>query len=129
LRDQFFEHFSTTVREDHLWTMIMMVVWLPEYRAYVEDPRFLEIMRGDGALDLWEHRGFPDGKNAIASKLASSRKVESMMAAPPYTHQSNGLSEESGLCRYSKGLRDVSADCGAGQGRCEALRTVSQHVR
>jgi TolB-like protein len=61
LRDQFFEHFSLAVRENHLWTMIMMIVWLPEYRAYVEDPRFLEIMRGDGALELWEHRGFPDG--------------------------------------------------------------------
>jgi tetratricopeptide (TPR) repeat protein len=61
LRDQFFEHFSMAVRKNHLWTMIMMIVWLPEYRAYVEDPRFLEIMRGDGALALWEHRGFPDG--------------------------------------------------------------------
>jgi len=61
LRDQFFEHFSRAVRDNHLWTMIMMIVWLPEYRAYVEDPRFFEIMRGDGALELWEHRGFPDG--------------------------------------------------------------------
>ena len=61
LRDQVFEHFSRAVAENHLWTMIMMIFWLPEYRAYVEDPRFLEIMRGDGALELWEHRGFPDG--------------------------------------------------------------------
>ena len=61
LRDQFFEHFSLAVRENHLWTMITMIIWLPEYRAYVEDPRFFEIMRGDGALELWEHRGFPDG--------------------------------------------------------------------
>jgi tetratricopeptide (TPR) repeat protein len=61
LRDQFFQHFSQSVKENHLWSMIMMIVWLPEYRAYVEDPRFLEIMSGDGALDLWERRGFPDG--------------------------------------------------------------------
>jgi len=61
LKDQFFEQFSLAVRENHLWSMIMMIVWLPEYRDYVEDPRFFEIMRGDGAVRLWEHRGFPDG--------------------------------------------------------------------
>lgn len=61
LRDQFFEHFSRSVRESHSWTMIMMIVWLPEYRAYVEDPRFFDIMSDDGAVELWEQRGFPDG--------------------------------------------------------------------
>ncbi len=61
LRDQVFEYFSRAVKENHSFAMIMMIFWLPEYRAYVEDPRFLEIMRDDGILALWEHRGFPDG--------------------------------------------------------------------
>jgi len=61
LKDKFFEHFSLAVEENHLWSMIMMILWLPEYRAHVEDPRFFEIMRSDGALELWEQRGFPDG--------------------------------------------------------------------
>lgn len=61
LEDQFFEHFSLSVRESHVWpTFVMPILWLPEYRAYVEDPRFLEIMSRDGALALWEQRGFPD---------------------------------------------------------------------
>jgi hypothetical protein len=35
------------------------------------------------------------GKNAIAPNMAPTRKVESIMAALRYTHQSIGLSEES----------------------------------
>ena len=84
LRDQFFENFSRTVRENHLWTMIMMIVWLPEFAAYVEDPRFLEIMRGDGALDLWEHRGFPDGcirvNDPTGDHLDCSRRYQKILS-------------------------------------------------
>ena len=82
LRDQFFELFSLAVRKNHLWTMIMMIVWLPEYRAYVEDSRFLEIMRGDGALELWEHRGFPDGcirvNDPAGDRLDCSKRYENI---------------------------------------------------
>ena len=84
LRDQFFEHFSLAVRENHLWTMIMMIVWLPEYRAYVEDPRFFEIMRGDGALELWEHRGFPDGcirvNDPTGDRLECSKRYQKILS-------------------------------------------------
>lgn len=74
LKDEFFQQFALTVRENHLWSMIMMIVWLPEYRAYVEDPRFLEIMRADGALDLWQHRGFPDGCTLAVARLDCSER-------------------------------------------------------
>jgi hypothetical protein len=39
------------------------------------------------------------GKNAIAPKMAPTRKVESVMAALRYTYQSIGLSEESQAIR------------------------------
>jgi TolB-like protein/Tfp pilus assembly protein PilF len=62
LKDQFFENFATTVKENRVWpTFVMPTLWLPEYRAYVEDPRFFEIVGGDGALEVWEQRGYPDG--------------------------------------------------------------------
>jgi tetratricopeptide (TPR) repeat protein len=62
LRDPFFEYFSRSIKESQLWpSFVMPTLWLPEYRAYVEDPRFLEIMCEDGAVELWEQRGFPDG--------------------------------------------------------------------
>jgi TolB-like protein/DNA-binding winged helix-turn-helix (wHTH) protein/Tfp pilus assembly protein PilF len=62
LKDTFFDYFARSVNESHLWpSFVMPIVWLPEYRAYVEDPRFFEIMSDDGALGLWEQRGFPDG--------------------------------------------------------------------
>jgi TolB-like protein/Tfp pilus assembly protein PilF len=62
LKDPFFEYLSFSVEEGPLWLPYLVpTLWLPEYRAYVEDPRFLEIMRRDGALEVWEHRGFPDG--------------------------------------------------------------------
>jgi TolB-like protein len=62
LKDQFFEYFSHSIKESQVWpTFVMPTLWLPEYRAYVEDSRFFEIMSGDGALELWEQRGFPDG--------------------------------------------------------------------
>jgi TolB-like protein/Tfp pilus assembly protein PilF len=84
LRDQFFEHFSHVVRDNHLWTMIMMIVWLPEYRAYVEDPRFLEIMHGDGALELWENRGFPDGcirvNDSAGDRLDCSMRYQEILS-------------------------------------------------
>ena len=84
LRDQFFENFSLAVKENHLWTMIMMIVWLPEYRAYVEDPRFLDIMRGDRALKLWERRGFPDGcirvSDSTGDRLDCSERCERILS-------------------------------------------------
>lgn len=62
LKDPFFDYFSRSINESHLWpSFVMPIVWLPEYRVYVEDPRFFEIFGGDGALELWEQRGFPDG--------------------------------------------------------------------
>lgn len=62
MKDQFFQHFANAIKESHLWpSFVMPIVWLPEYRTYVEDPRFLEIFGGDGALELWGQRGFPDG--------------------------------------------------------------------
>jgi tetratricopeptide (TPR) repeat protein len=61
LKDPFFDHFSRTVEESHRWNALMRIVWLPDYRGYVEDPRFLEIMDRDGAVALWEQRGYPDG--------------------------------------------------------------------
>jgi TolB-like protein/DNA-binding winged helix-turn-helix (wHTH) protein len=61
LKDPFFEYFSRTVETSHRWFALMRVGWLPEYRSFVEDPRFLEIMRGEGAVELWDQRGYPDG--------------------------------------------------------------------
>ena len=66
LQDKFFEYFSRSINESHFWpTILTPILWLPEYRAYVEDPRFLEIFGGDGALEIWEQRDFPDGCNRI----------------------------------------------------------------
>lgn len=62
LKDQFFEYLSLSVEESPFWLAYLVpTLWLPEYRAYLEDPRYLEIMRRDGALDVWEQRGFLDG--------------------------------------------------------------------
>lgn len=62
LKDQFFGYFPRSIKESRVWpTFVTPTLWLPEYRAYVEDPRFFEIVGGDGALELWEQRGFPDG--------------------------------------------------------------------
>ncbi len=38
----------------------MRSIWLPGNRAYVEDPRFFEIMGEAGTVALWEERGYPD---------------------------------------------------------------------
>jgi TolB-like protein len=62
LKDQFFKNLSCVAKESRTWpTFVMPTLWLPEYQAYVEDPRFFEIIRDYGALELWEQRGFPDG--------------------------------------------------------------------
>lgn len=62
LQDQFFEYFSLAVKEGPFWLAYLVpTLWLPEFRDYIEDPRYLEIMRRDGALDVWEQRGFLDG--------------------------------------------------------------------
>jgi len=60
LRARFFEGFSQTVAEDSHWRYVMRFVWLPGSRAYVGDPRFLEIMGEAGIVALWEQRGYPD---------------------------------------------------------------------
>jgi hypothetical protein len=70
LKDQFFEFFSRSINESHLWpTFVMSILWMPEYKAYVEDPRFFEIMRKDGAVELWEQRGYPDGCNRVEDSV------------------------------------------------------------
>jgi TolB-like protein/DNA-binding winged helix-turn-helix (wHTH) protein/Tfp pilus assembly protein PilF len=79
LKDPFFGYFSRSINESHLWpSLLMPIVWLPEYRAYVEDSRFLEIFGGDGALELWEQRGFPDGctrvNDPISDRLDCSQR-------------------------------------------------------
>ena len=62
LKDPFFEYLSRAIDEGPLWLPYLVpTLWLPEYRDYVEDPRFLEISRKDGALEVWEQRGFLDG--------------------------------------------------------------------
>jgi tetratricopeptide (TPR) repeat protein len=62
LKDEFFEYLSLSVEEGFLWLPnLVTTLWLPEFRAYLEDPRFLEIMRRDGGLELWEQRGYLDG--------------------------------------------------------------------
>jgi len=62
LRDPFFNYFSRSVEEGPFWLAYLVpILWLPEYRAYIEDPRYLEIMRRDGGLAVWERRGFLDG--------------------------------------------------------------------
>jgi TolB-like protein/DNA-binding winged helix-turn-helix (wHTH) protein len=60
LRDRFFEEFSKTVARSTRWRYSMRSIWLPGNRAYVEDPRFLEIMGEAGTVALWEERGYPD---------------------------------------------------------------------
>lgn len=62
LKDPFFEYFSISVEEGPFWLAYLVpTLWLPEYRDYIENPRYLEIMRRDGALQVWEQRGFLDG--------------------------------------------------------------------
>ena len=61
LRDRFFKRLSRRVAESTRWRYMMRSVWLPGYRAYIEDLRFFEIMREAGAVTLWEQRGYPDG--------------------------------------------------------------------
>ena len=79
LRGPFFEYFSLSVKESHFWpSFVMPTVWLPEFRAYVEDPRFFEIMSRDGAVELWEQRGFPDGcirvEDPVGDRLDCSQR-------------------------------------------------------
>ena len=67
LKDPFFRYFSRTVEEGPFWLAYLVpILWLPEYRAYIEDPRYLEIMRRDGGLEVWEQRGFLDGCTPFA---------------------------------------------------------------
>jgi TolB-like protein len=62
LKDVFFEFFSLAVEENPFWLAYLVpTLWLPEYRDYIEDPRYLEVMRRDGALAVWEQRGYLDG--------------------------------------------------------------------
>jgi tetratricopeptide (TPR) repeat protein len=62
LKALFFEYLSSSVEEGPLWLPYLVpTLWLPEYRAYVEDPRFLEVMHRDGVLEVWEQHGFLDG--------------------------------------------------------------------
>jgi hypothetical protein len=62
LKDQFFEYFLRAIQESEVWSsFVTPTLWLPEYRAYIEDPRFFDIVGGDGALEVWEQRGYPDG--------------------------------------------------------------------
>jgi TolB-like protein/DNA-binding winged helix-turn-helix (wHTH) protein len=66
LKDPFFEYLSRSIDEGPLWLPYLVpTLWLPEYRDYVEDPRFLEISRKDGALEVWERRGFLDGCSRV----------------------------------------------------------------
>jgi hypothetical protein len=81
LKDPFFEYFSRTVDESHLWpTFLTPILWLPEYRSYVEDPRFLDIVGRNGALEIWEQRGFPDGcsrvDDPIGERLDCSQRYQ-----------------------------------------------------
>lgn len=62
LKDTFFEYFSPAVKEGAMWlTHTVPTLWLPEYRSYIEDPRYFDIMREDGAVEVWEQRGYLDG--------------------------------------------------------------------
>jgi TolB-like protein len=62
LKDPFFEYFSHAIGEGPFWLAYLVpTLWLPEYRHYIEDPRYLDIMRSDGAREVWEQRGFLDG--------------------------------------------------------------------
>jgi hypothetical protein len=67
LKDPFFRYFARSVAEGPFWLAYLVpTLWLPEYRAYLEDPRYLEIMRRDGGLQVWEQRGFLDGCTRVA---------------------------------------------------------------
>ncbi|MGD8347268.1 MAG: winged helix-turn-helix domain-containing protein [Lysobacterales bacterium] len=62
LKDAFFEFFPLAVKQGPFWLAYLVpTLWLPEYRDYIEDPRYLEVMRRDGALEMWEQRGYLDG--------------------------------------------------------------------
>ncbi|MEJ2383711.1 MAG: hypothetical protein P8Y54_04855 [Xanthomonadales bacterium] len=81
LPDPFFDYFARAVDEGPFWLAYLVpTLWLPDYRAYLEDPRYLEIMRRDGALEVWEQRGFLDGCVRIDSPagdhLDCSRRYE-----------------------------------------------------
>ena len=68
LEEPFFDYFSRAVDEGPFWLAYLVpILWLPEYRQYIEDPRYLEIMRRDGALDVWEQRGYLDGCVRVAA--------------------------------------------------------------
>jgi hypothetical protein len=61
LKDPFFGYFSRSPVEGPFWLAYLVpTLWLPEYRAYIEDSRYLDFMRRDGALEVWEQRGFLD---------------------------------------------------------------------
>lgn len=67
LKGPFFRYFERSVQEGPFWLAYLVpTLWLPEYRAYLEDPRYLDIMRADGALEVWERRGFLDGCTPVA---------------------------------------------------------------
>jgi TolB-like protein/DNA-binding winged helix-turn-helix (wHTH) protein len=62
LKDPFFEYLSISVDEGPLWLPYLVpTLWLSDYRAYIEDPRFFETMRRVGAVEVWEQRGYLDG--------------------------------------------------------------------
>jgi len=62
LRDPFYEYFSLALQEGPLWLPYLVpTLLLPEYRAYIEDPRYLEIIYRSGLQELWDQRGYPDG--------------------------------------------------------------------
>jgi hypothetical protein len=62
LKNPFSGYFSRSLMEGPFWLAYLVpTLWLPEDRAYIEDPRYLDFMRRDGALEVWEQRGFLDG--------------------------------------------------------------------
>jgi hypothetical protein len=81
LKDPFFDYFSRSIEEGPFWLAYLVpTLWLPEYREYIEDPRYLEIMSRDGALEVWEQRGFLDGcfrvPDAIRAHLDCSLRYQ-----------------------------------------------------
>ena len=62
LKDSFFKYFALAVEENPLWLPYLVpILLLPEYVDYAEDPRYFEILRKDGIVEVWEQRGYPDG--------------------------------------------------------------------
>lgn len=81
LKDPFFDYFSHSIEEGPFWLAYLVpTLWLPEYREYIEDPRYFEIMHRDGALDVWEQRGFLDGcirvRDVIGEHLDCSQRYQ-----------------------------------------------------